>query len=733
MVAPTLSPRSELERVAAGSSSFRLHPLDGARLYFDRSTGLHVRLDGPTYADERRRAPRVVQIGLTNHCNLRCGFCFRDRTLRSAWTAPALLEWAQVLARAGVLELGFGQGEPLLFPGFPALVRTIARETELAVNFTTNGLRLGAGLLDEFDGAFGQLRLSYYEDNDPLARVRLLARQRARFGVNLLVTPAALATLQDTLEALHDAGCDNVLLLSYNGPDAALQLSPRDDRALARIILEMHARHAATLTLGLSVCFGRRLSEVPQLRVPTLGGDDCGAGEDFITIDSEQRLLPCSFHTAATPLRSPAHALAVWHEQRARRMHAGLEGCMRPRLRVAREPHAGPAPLPRVQVWQAFAANHSTSYTLVGEFPTAAGSAAYVAEMEALLQRCAAPPEPPRPAPETLWQALGREGEPADHAWTASPRDLANWSPDALLAGGRRVLVHCDSTLQTFRIYAHQLLRFHGRILAEGDLDFQLAFGIVAGEQAALVERDVGRLCTALHVAGPRIYGLVACHELRRLAPIFRRFELPRAIALTHRSDETLAAALAERLPLPSRKRRVEWMLVHGLPADHWRDSFARFTRDPAASLAAIDWPHPFRLPDRIDAHALLGHTLLRSEGAPFPGALQAWLYASTTQLVARPELRLRFVVREGSEQSRRPLGGLTAAHVAALSLPGGSYKINEYSSIVDVIPKRPAAAITQLDRILGELPRVGLDIMPARPLADAIARIEEDLDQATR
>lgn len=108
---------------------FRAHPLDGALLYFDRTTGTSVQLEGPAYAGSTRRAPRVVQLGLTNRCNLHCGFCFRDRTLKGAWTSADILAWAKALAELGVLELGFGQGEPLVFPDrFPALVRTLARD-----------------------------------------------------------------------------------------------------------------------------------------------------------------------------------------------------------------------------------------------------------------------------------------------------------------------------------------------------------------------------------------------------------------------------------------------------------------------------------------------------------------------------------------------------------------------------------------------------------------------------
>ncbi len=714
---------------------FRAHPLDGATLYFDRTTGTHVRLEGPAYAASTRRAPRVVQLGLTNRCNLRCSFCFRDRTLTSTWTRAEILAWASALADMGVLELGFGQGEPLLFSDdFPALVRSLARETPLAINFTTNGLRLDDARLDEFDGAYGQLRLSYYDDNDPLARVRLLARRKARFGVNLLVTPDRLPRLGAMIEELVDAGCRDVLLLGYNGPDPALQLAPTDDRRLAAIILELHARLGRELAIGLSVCFGRRLLEVPQL--PT--GNDCGAGDDFITIDSEKRLLPCSFHATAITVESPTHALAIWRAHRARRTHAGLDGCARVRLPLARAPALLEMDMdtsPRVLVWQSFASNHSSSYTLVGEFSTAAKSAAYVAEIQALLERCSSNTEherrhPDRPAPQNLWQLLGRDGDPPAAAWLVEPRNLAFWRPDAVLAGGRRVLVHADSTLQTFGIFTHLLLRRHGRILQSDDRwgrTPSFVFGVEAGDAIEAVRGRLDPSNTKSHVVGTRLYAIIESHAIEYAAPIFRPF--PFALANLHDSDETLASALADRQPLPSRKRRTEWTLIEGLPIDNWNHQMEQLAKDPVGSLARIDWHHPYRMPDRLDAHPLLGSTIVRSEGAPFPAALQAWFSTYRMQLVAGPALRIRVMRWTGSEATERPFEGLTPEHIAGLSRPGGSFTVLPYRSFVDILPRNPKASFAQLDAILGHERQLALAIMAARPLADALARIDADLD----
>jgi MoaA/NifB/PqqE/SkfB family radical SAM enzyme len=704
---------------------FRAHPLDGALLYFDRTTGTHVLLESPAYARSTRRAPRVVQLGLTNRCNLRCSFCFRDRGLGSSWTAPEILAWGKALADEGVLELGFGQGEPLVFPEFPALVRRLARETPLAINFTTNGLRLDEARLDEFDGAFGQIRLSHYDDNDPLVRVGLLARRNARFGVNLLVTPERLVGLRATVESLVDAGCRDVLLLAYNGSDPELHLSPRLDRELARIILDLHARHGAALALRLSVCFGRPLFEVPQFPIQA----DCGAGDDFITIDSEKRILPCSFHANAIPVDSPNRALEVWRARRAHREHAGIEGCARARLRLADARPMAP-PTPRVLVWQGFASNHSTSYTLVGEFSTAAKSAAYVAEIEALIERCQTLLGQDRSMPQNLWDALGREGAPPSSAWLYSPRTFVDWRPETVLAGGRRVYVHAQKTLHTFETFAHLLLRRHGRILWHHDRwggSVPLAFGIEAGDAGESILKRLGRTRHECHVQGSRIYGIAEPYEVAHTAKLLR--ELPCAIACAPESDETLATALAERLALPPRKRRVEWMLFESLAIEHWKHSMDELRRDPSEALARIDWHHPFRMPDRLDAHPLLGGTIVRSEGAPFPAALQAWFGSRQMRLVMRPELRLRVGKRTGPDEPERPFQGLGAAHVAALSRPGGSFRVMPYRSSIDIVPRKPAATFAQLDAILGDESWLEVDIMAERPLADALARIDADLD----
>lgn len=305
--------------------TFRPFPLDGALLLFDRDSGDNVLLDGPETASLRLVAPRVVQFGITNQCNLACAFCSRDVAATSAWTAESAFALLAELAAAGVLEVAFGGGEPWTFRGFASLVRRLHAETLLAVNVTTNGLALTRARLAEIAGCYGQIRVSLYDDNGWRERVALCADAGARFGVNYLVTPARLRELETTVLELVALGCRDVLLLAYNGHDAALHLSTAEAADLAARVRLLRGALAG-VRLALDVCWGERLESVPRLFAKA----DCGAGSELLVVTSDRRVMPCSFHHVSLPFATAGELLAIWRERRALlSAPSQLPGCAR--------------------------------------------------------------------------------------------------------------------------------------------------------------------------------------------------------------------------------------------------------------------------------------------------------------------------------------------------------------------------------------------------------------------
>lgn len=289
----------------------RRYALDGALLCFHRETGLSALCTGPETTHLRMRGPRVVQFAITNACNLACTFCSRDEEARSSWTANEAFDILRALDAAGTLEVAFGGGEPLVFKGFVDLAHRLYRETQLAIGVTTNGTRLDEATAKALGPVVGQIRLSVYDDVEHRPIIERLVRNRVRFGVNWLVTPARMANVCEFVLELAAAGCRDILLLSYNGQDPNLHLDERQTKELERQVRLLHRALGARTTLKLDICWGSRLEGVPRL----FENRSCPAGREFIVITSDKRLAPCSFHHRSFPIRSVDDILGVWRDE----------------------------------------------------------------------------------------------------------------------------------------------------------------------------------------------------------------------------------------------------------------------------------------------------------------------------------------------------------------------------------------------------------------------------------
>jgi len=348
--------------------AFRHHPLDGAALYFQPASGVHVRVATAATRGLRRAAPRVAMFGITNACNLACDFCSRDATRPSQWTVATAAAALHGLAAAGTLEVAYGGGEPFVFRGFAELVAELAATTALAQHVTTNGTRIDRASWGPFAGRFGVVRLSIYDGVDWRAPAAVLADAGQRWGANVLCDAARLAALPALLVELAARGARDVSLLSYVGGDPARQLDAAGERRLAAII------EASPLPCRVSVCLGDRLG-VARLDGRDAAGD-CGAGRDFISVTPDRRVQSCSFQAASAPGATAAELLDAW------RTAVAAMNAPAPRIGCARAlPQVPPPAPPRLAVWQSFSGNNSGECLMVARFHDPAAAAAYLAEL----------------------------------------------------------------------------------------------------------------------------------------------------------------------------------------------------------------------------------------------------------------------------------------------------------------------------------------------------------------
>ena len=597
----------------------RFFPLDGAALWFQPSTGLHLRAQAPRFARLERTAPRVVMFGITNACNLRCSFCSRDTTRPSEWTVDLAASVLRGLAQAGTLEVAFGGGEPLLFPGFPELLTELRRTTPLALHATSNGTRINAATWPRLRGLLTEVRLSLYDEPTWQAAADTMNADGQRWSANLLVDRARLPRLPALLAQLAARGCHDVALLPYLGvPGQAL-----DAPALAELAATLDD---APLPCRISVCFGdrlavpclpRELDARPQVEPgawPRAGGDDCGAGFDFITLTPDRRVQSCSFQDTSVPPReappvtTAEDVLRLWRAERTTlRQAAARSGC----ARRDRPPDAAPTPSraaarwPALALWHQYSGNNSGECVLVGKFETNEAARRYVAE---LLPGLVAD-EPYSAAWRELFEREGVVPPPE----VSAHRDL-EWSqtPHHLLAIGRSVVATSYSADDAFPELRALTWKRGGYVVAGGLHlhDWPALLAVIRGRDSAdarLVRDALDRAQGGAPPAHAEVHGdlVVSLLELTRDSSSSQR--TPMGAALKQRAEaleqlagerplaceplleDTSGAALTavmQRLGVELSSQPRLWVSFFGQDADAAAQRFASAVDQPGVHRA---------------------------------------------------------------------------------------------------------------------------------------------------
>ena len=191
---------------------------------FNRTTGINILVDEITPPTSTwSAAPRQVSFALTNACDLACPHCYAPKN-PAMLAFDRLTSWLADLDANGCIGVGFGGGEPTLYPRLTELCSYAARKTNLAVIMTTHAHRLSDQLLNELADNLHFVRVSMdgvgptYESircrpfDALLERITALERV-ARFGINFVVNSKTVGDLDAAVQLATDLGASEFLLL----------------------------------------------------------------------------------------------------------------------------------------------------------------------------------------------------------------------------------------------------------------------------------------------------------------------------------------------------------------------------------------------------------------------------------------------------------------------------------------------------------------------------------------
>ncbi|MDT5269719.1 MAG: hypothetical protein QOH49_1905 [Acidobacteriota bacterium] len=191
---------------------------------FDRTTGLNVLVDeAKVPAAMWAAAPRHVSVALTNTCDLHCPYCYAPKH-SAQLDGELLISWLDELDAGGCLGVGFGGGEPTLYPDLARVCRYAAESTGLAVTLTTHAHRMDDQIAADLDGNIHFIRVSMDGVGDTYRMLRGRSfssftrrldtvRRIAPFGLNYVVNALTLPDLDAAAAFAADAGALEFLLL----------------------------------------------------------------------------------------------------------------------------------------------------------------------------------------------------------------------------------------------------------------------------------------------------------------------------------------------------------------------------------------------------------------------------------------------------------------------------------------------------------------------------------------
>jgi len=197
----------------------RLGP-DGIHM-FDRDSGANVLLEEVIPPRDRwTSSPRQVSIALTNACDLECTHCYAPKK-PARLSFESVKQWMIELDAAGCFGIGFGGGEPTLYPEIEELCHFGSTNTNLAITMTSHGHRLNEHTVDAFKSSVNFLRISMDGVHDTYEKIRgrsfpsllekldLIKGHNILFGKVLFISPLVNYE-SETAKGLNIAFCEAV-------------------------------------------------------------------------------------------------------------------------------------------------------------------------------------------------------------------------------------------------------------------------------------------------------------------------------------------------------------------------------------------------------------------------------------------------------------------------------------------------------------------------------------------
>ena len=274
----------------------------GYTSFFDPDSGFFARVpdEGKPEPFWSPHGPELMDISITNWCDMGCTFCYKSSTRRGRHMS--ISDYKSVIDQAaemGTFQVALGGGNPNQHPDFLEILE-YTRSKGIVPNYTTNGRGLTQEILKVTASTCGAVAVSVYEPFDEAAdAIQLLTAAGIKTNVHFILDAFSIDTAIEWLKAPPEflAPANALIFLNYK-PSGRKIFEERMLRNSARLdeFFSLATAPVAKLKVGFDACCVSGLFARTDASNALV--DACDAGRFSLYVSEDMRVYPCSFQAA---------------------------------------------------------------------------------------------------------------------------------------------------------------------------------------------------------------------------------------------------------------------------------------------------------------------------------------------------------------------------------------------------------------------------------------------------
>lgn len=269
----------------------------GYYVIFNKETGLFARIENDGYAEPfwSENGPELLDIAITNYCEINCSFCYRQSNAKGKHML--LSDFKKIIKQAskiGVLQIALGGGNPNQHPEFIKFLK-ITKNSGIVPSYTTNGYGLTDDILRESKINCGAIAISAYKPYRMLAEtIERVTDYNIKTNIHFLVNKNSISTAIAWLKSppMFLNKINAVVFLNYKPVNTKTNISlPKSN--LLPTFFDLIKKNRYSFKIGFDSCF---MSGIVSYLIPrSVFMESCDSARYSAFISEDLKMYPCSF------------------------------------------------------------------------------------------------------------------------------------------------------------------------------------------------------------------------------------------------------------------------------------------------------------------------------------------------------------------------------------------------------------------------------------------------------